>query len=310
MSKLLHSEFRRYMHSYALRIVAAISVLISAICSLEARRAYFADVYFSVFLIANVVLISWIVGREHEEGLRNKIVAGHTKGNIFISKVITAVCFSAILYFLFSVIFLIINGYIIGHASNIVALKIFLAGLTASICTASITVTISCLLSQRALIAIVNILLIIASISSTYAIKALLDRPQYWEQYRYEYVEVVDKDGNTHMEQYIIEDSKEYFENSDYIKPPLRNVLKLIARLSPFYSTKESGDITQNWFGYERMGIVDSSDSPQFIWDTVADFSVPAIKEASLNVTLIFSAIESVIIGAIGYLLFRRKEMK
>ncbi len=311
MSKLLRSGFRRYVRSYIFWLAVVATVILAVICGLEARSIFFEDFFVTIFLVANAVLTSWIVGRENEEGIfRNKVISGHTKGNIYISELILGVTFSVILYLLFTVIFLCINSYIIGYAPIWVAFKIFLGGFLSSACSAAILVAISCTISRRAIIGIFNILLMLALVFSTQTIDSMLDRPEYLEEYDYEYVEIVDENGNVHMGVSTIEDSKRLIENPQYIKSPIREVLNAVGRLSPFTLIREGGDITYGWFGYNMQAISSSNGTSHSIWDNEHDFSVTQEENISLKISLVFALVEFISIGCIGYFFFRKKELK
>jgi hypothetical protein len=141
-------------------------------------------------------------------------------------------------------------------------------------------------------------------------ILSLLKRPEYFEKYDYEYTYKTDEEGNTYLEMSVIEGSMHLVENPNYIKSPLRDVLNAVCRLSPFTSIREAGNITYGWFGYDRQVSVNSGNTSHTIWENEADFSVTTEENTTLNIALIFSSIELIVIGGIGYFLFRKKELK
>ena len=308
MSKLIRAGFRRYVRSYVFWLSVIVTLGVAIVCGISARQFSYDAFYFMIILIANAVMISWIVG--NEEGIRNKIITGHTKGNIFLSELILGIVASVVIYLFFAMFFLGINNYIIGHAPNGVAIKIFLCGLVASACTAAILVTISLLISHRAIIAIVNILLILALVFATQTIDGILRRPEYWEEYDYEYTEIIDGEGNVHLGMSAIEGSMHLVENPNYIESPARDILSVIGHLSPFTTIRESGDVTYGWFGYNMQVSSNSTNNSHTIWDNEADFSVSKDENTALNVSLIFTSIELIAVCFIGYFLFRKKELK
>ncbi len=309
MSKLLRSGFRRYVHSYIFWLAVIVTVGVAVVCGHEARHFYLEDFYVTIFLIASAVLISWIVGREHEEGVRNKVISGHTKGSIYVSELIMGVAVSVILYLLFAMIFLGMNSYIIGHAPNGIAIRIFLCGLLATACSASMIVTLSCMISHRAIVAIVNILLIFALIFGSETIDNMLNRPEYYEEYDYEYNEIVDEEGNIYIEMSAIEGSMRLVENPRYIKSPIRDILNIACRISPFTSIQKGGEVAYDWFGYNRKSS-NSFGTSHEIWDNNADFSVTKEEMTTMNVLLIFSSVELIVVSCAGYFFFRKKELK
>jgi len=311
MIKLLRAGFRRYLHSYIFWLAIAVTVGFAVVCGVEARKYYFEDFYVMVFLIANAVLISWLIGREHDEGIfRNKIVMGHTKGNIYFTELLLGIIFSSLLYLLFCIIFLSLNYYIVGHAMPDVCLKIFLNGLLASVCATAIFVTVGCLISHMAIISIVNILLILSLMLGSETIASALKRPEHFERYEYENTEIVDEEGNVYLQMSPIEGSMHLVENPKYIKSPAREALTVLCRISPFTAIGEGGDITLDWFGYDMQVSIGSSNRSHSLWENEADFSVTEEEHTALNVSIGFSFIELITVGCAGYFLFRKKSFR
>ena len=310
MMKLLRAGLRRYAHSHIFLRAVIVTVLIAAFCGYEARKYCFEDFYVMIFLVACSVLISWLVGREHDGGFRNKVITGHTKGCIYFSELIMGVVGSVILYTLFAMIFLGANSYIIGHVPIDVGVKLFLCGMIACACATAIVVTVSCMISRRAIVGLVSVLLIFALLFMSQTIVSLLRKPEYFEKYDYEYTYKTDEEGNTYLEMSVIEGSMHLVENPGYVKSPLRDILNVVCRLSPFTAIREAGDITYGWFGYDIQVSVNSDNMSHTIWENEADFSVTTEENTTLNIALIFSSIELIVIGGIGYFLFRKKELK
>ena len=310
MTKLLRAGLRRYVHSYIFWGAMIVTVAIAAFCGYEARKYYFENFYVMIFLVACAVLISWLVGREHEEGFRNKVISGHTKGSIYFSELIMGTIGSVILYSLFATVFLGVNSYIIGFAPIDVGVKLFLCGMMACACSTALVVTISCMISRRAIVGLVSVLLIFALLFMSETILSLLSKPEYFEEYDYEYTYKTDEEGNTYLEMSVIEGSMHLVENPNYIKSPLRDILNTVCRLSPFTAIREAGNITYGWFGYDMQVSVNSGNTAHTIWENEADFSVTTEENIALNVALVFSSIELIAIGVIGYFLFRKKELK
>lgn len=311
MSKLFRSGIRRYTHSIIFWLVVAVNIGAAIIGGYEARRFYFDDFYFTIALIANTVMISWLVGREYEEGIfRNKVVSGHSKGSIYLSELILGVGACIILYLLFVLIFLCFNHYIIGYAPVDVSLKVFVGGFLASACTAAILVTVSALIPHRAITGIVNILLVFAMVLVTNSLQGELGAPEYWEDYEYEEVSYIGEDGNTHFSLEPIEGSEYLVKNERYIDGPLRNVLQFTYRIFPYTNITEGTSITNYWFGYEQVSIINNIEGTDLTWAEQVDFTITDEENHDLAINLIFTAVELMVICGIGYFCFRKKELK
>lgn len=311
MIKLLRAGFRRYIKSNILVLAVTATLAIAIYDGLMARRFYFEDFYVIVFLIIDAVMVSLLVGREHDEGIfRNKVVSGHTKGNIYFAELILGIVIAAFLYLVFSVVFLCVNFYIVGYAPIDISVKIFLNGLLASAYTTVIFVTVGCLISHKAITAIVNILLILSLTVSAEAVNSALKRPEYLEKYDYEYTEIIDDEGKVFWQATPIEDSKHLVENPNYIKSPAREILCVFSRISPFTPIRESSNITQGWFGYDMQVSADSSNTFHSIWENNADFSVTKNENTALNISMVCMLAEVIAVSCVGYFCFRKKELK
>ena len=207
-------------------------------------------------------------------------------------------------------IFLGVNSYIIGHVPIDVGVKLFLCGMIACACATATVVTISCMISHRAIVGLVSVLLIFALLFMSETILSLLSKPEYFEEYDYEYTYKTDEEGNTYLEMSVIEGSMHLVENPGYVKSPLRDILNVVCRLSPFTAIREAGDITYGWFGYDLQVSGNSVNTSHTIWENEADFSVTEEEHDALNAALVFSSVEFIVIGCMGYFLFRKKELK
>ena len=92
MKNLLRAGVRRYTYNIVFWLSIVFTIVVSVLSAKNTREFYFDDFYCILIFFAFAVLISWIVGRENDEGIfRNKVVSGHTKGQIYISELILGV---------------------------------------------------------------------------------------------------------------------------------------------------------------------------------------------------------------------------
>ena len=92
MAKLLRAGIRRYLHSIIFWLAFIATAAIACICATEAKKYGVEDIYAVIGFLINAILIVMSVGREYSDGgFRNKVINGHTKGNIFISELILGV---------------------------------------------------------------------------------------------------------------------------------------------------------------------------------------------------------------------------
>lgn len=304
MRKLLLSGIRRYTHSVIFWIDIIITIGLAAACGYGARTYYINLYLILAELVTDAVLISWFVGRENEEGsFRNKVIAGHSKGSIFLSEMILGVAASFILNILFMAVFICFNGYLLGYAPTGICIRMLLGLFAASICISAIFVTLSCMISYRAVSITVNLILIAISLLVASSIQKVLSEPEYIP---YNINEMWAGSENTE-----IDPGKELVtRNADYIEEPLRSVLTAVYRISPCANIVESFNLTYNWFGYELANRIDPFHEKGLTWETMTDFTVTDDANRSLNWDLLCTAIECIVVSCAGYLLFKKKELK
>lgn len=308
MSKLLRAGIRRYTHNIVFWLALVVTGIVAVIGAGEARSFYFDDVYCVVVFISFAVMISWIVGREYDEGIfRNKVVSGHTKGQIYISELILGIGSCLLMFLLFGTIFIAFNSYVFTKVSLGVCISIFFDALLVNVCFAVILVTLSCLISKRAIVAIVNMILVLAIIFASYAVQSVVEQDEYYLEWEYEEHTVTDEFG-THIEATPIEGSEYEVKNPNYIDGPIRTIFETIYDILPYGHMTEYISLTNDWFGYDYY-----KDYPEanVTWETSGkDLTVNKGDVAEINANLIWSMIANGTICAVGYICFRKKELR
>ena len=262
-----------------------------------------------LFLIIAIV-ISWIVGREAAEGgFRNKIIIGHTKGQIFLSELILGSTFSMVMAVIFFGIFFTFNYYVFAYFPIDLIVMMLLNCVLAGVCLTAMLATFCCLITNRIASAIVNMLLVFAMFLGTSEVEHALLQPEYFESYSSTLEQWTDEEGNVHSEMYKIEESIQKTENPAYIAEPLRTVYKIVYRISPYGHISEHIVFTYDWFGYDyRDPITEQS------WENTAqqiasnEISEEDYKNVATNI--LYCAVFSVAVYLIGYLVFRRKDLR
>lgn len=308
MSNLLHAGIRRYVRNIVFWLAIIATVVASVICAVNTRQFYFDDFYCVIVFFALTVVISWLVGRENDEGIfRNKTVAGYTKGQIYISELILSVGTCIIMFLIFAVIFIAFNSYVFTKASITACLGIFVDSLLVNICMAVILTTISCLIPKRAIVAIVNIVLVLAMLFASYGVQGVVDQDEYVTEWDYE--EVVVTDGpNTYVSSEPIEGSEHQVKNPGYIDGPLRTVSETLYNVLPYGHITEYCSLTNDWFGYEYYELFPEMN---LTWET-SDKDLTLSKDATLDIyeNLIWSVALNFAVCTLGFVCFRKKELR
>ena len=308
MSKLLRAGVRRYIRNVVFWLAVVATGVVAVIASSNARSFYFDDIYCIIVFLSFAVMISWLVGRENDEGIfKNKIIAGYTKGQIFISELILGVGACLLLFLLFASVFSIFNGYVFTKASLVVCSKIFLDALLVNMCFAVILVTLGCLISRRAIVAIVNIILVLIIIFISYGVQHIAEQEEYFIEYEYEDTVVTDELG-THVLSVPIEGTEHEVKNQNYIDGPIRVISEVIYDIMPYGHITEYIHLTSDWYGYDYY-----KDAPEtdMTWETSGrDLSFDKEDSERLNYNLIWSVIVNTMVCAVGYICFSKKELR
>lgn len=308
MSNLLRAGVRRYVRNIVFWFALVATVVAAVICASNTRQFYFDDFYCVIVFVALAVVISWLVGRENDEGIfRNKTVAGYTKGQIYISELILSVSTCVVMFLLFAGIFIAFNSYVFTKASFVACLGIFFDSLLVNICLAVILTTVSCLISKRYIVAIVNIVLVFALFFASYGIQGTVEQEEYFTEWDYE--EIVTTDGdNTYVSSVPIEGSERQVKNPRYIDGPVRTIAETIYNILPYGHITEYCYITYDWFGYEYYDLFPEEN---LTWEK-SDKDLTLSKEVVWDIyeNLIWSVALNAAVCALGFICFRKKELR
>lgn len=308
MQNLLCAGIRRYFRNIVFWLAIIATVVAAVLCAVNTRQLYFDDFYCVIVFMSLAVVVSWLVGRENDEGIfRNKTVAGYTKGQIYISELILGVGTSLIMFLLFAGIFTAFNSYVFTKASLGACLGIFVDALLVNVLFAVILITISCIISKRAIVAIVNIILVLALIFATYGIQGVVEQDEYFTEWDYEETVVTDEFG-THISSVPIEGSEHQVKNPRYIDGPLRTIAETIYNILPYGHITEYCSITNDWFGYEYYDLFPEAN---LTWETSGK-DLTLTKEAMSDIyeNLLWSVALNIAVCAFGFVCFRKKELR
>lgn len=188
MSNLLRAGLARYLKNPLTALVAVASLVIGLLGGCNAVYTI-DDVYLIALFITFAAFISLFVGREHGEGgFRNKAVTGYTKGQIFFSEWLlhTAFCLAMLLLFLIG--FVPLAHEVLSPVPAGMLALIALCFVCMTVAVVTLLCTLSLLVSQRAVSAILSVLLVIGLLFASYKIDEMLSTPQYYYTHHYDEV--------------------------------------------------------------------------------------------------------------------------
>lgn len=279
MMKLLRAGFRRVFKSIIFWLGLCASLLMGIISAINTRTCqYLDDIYIMPFFVIIAIVVALIIGTEHSDGsFRNKITAGHSKGSIYFTNLIVFLTFSLLAVLLYLGIFALL---MIGHISTFPTYALIASALGFVLVTLSYTVilvSVSMMISQKAINAVVCILLVLATVFSIYVIDDMLGHSEFIE-----ITTIVNGEAHAIRE-----------PNPKYIGGTPRTVLQNIEMLIPYGAMIEYSEIVDPCFADYNMTL-----------------SLPAERVEQLKIMPIYSITVSVVVGLLGWALFRKKELK
>ena len=278
--KLLRAGFRRLFKSIIFWLGLCASLLLGVITALDTRSCWaLEDAYIMPFFVIIAIVISLLIGTEHGNGaLRNKIVVGYSKSAVYFANLIVLMVFSLIASLtclgVFSILMIGHTGTFPTYALVVSAIGFVLIALSYTV----ILVSVSMMISQRAVNAVICILLVLATVFASYAIDDMLGYS--------EFIEIVTSVNNGNFE--TIRE-----ENPRYIGGVKREILQSIEGFIPY------GSMT------EYMKII----NPCF-WEYNIVLNLTPEKESHLKILPLYSVLSGFSAGVLGWYFFRKKELK
>ena len=302
MSKLLHAGIRRYARSIVFRLSVLMTAIIGTWTGYVSRQRHsFDSMYVLTELAIMAIVVIWMVGREHEEGIfRNKFIAGYKKGTVYLSELILGIGACLLLFLLYTVIYSAFNSYLLKVLPTNVLVRVFLYFLLINTGVAAAFVTISCLIPRRAITVIVSVLLVIGMAIAGTLVQNALNQPEYWT-----YIEFDEPHDGISVTQ---PEGKEYqVENEDYLGGWIRPVAEAVVELNLFRNIDEELDSLTRYMGFESY----TKDNGFTYWDSVdSQFSYDEDIDRMYSENLYHAPLMLVIASVLGYCLFRKKEFK
>lgn len=207
MTNLLSAEFRRLIKSTVFRLSLLCSAGLSAAVilmrwsdvrmnpetyarlSVEYRNAdglIFVGGMYVVFMLA--VFVSIFVGTEYSDGtIRNKLVAGHTRTAIYLSKLVVCGVADVVIHVLYIVVALALGGLMLEGTTMAAGeiLAFTLTSVMAVLAATSLLLLFSMSVQSKAVGAVACLLSVIIMFFAALTIHQRLSAPEYYDAYTY-----------------------------------------------------------------------------------------------------------------------------
>lgn len=220
MMRLIRSEIRRFIKDPVFWICTVFTLA----AGLYAGTKENLDVtYHIVPAAAAAVFISLVIGREHSDGgFKNKIIAGNSKGKVYLTETLLAFVYSLILSLLYSLGTGLTGRESFSDTPVSVMLLSAAAVTVCTVCFSLIFTVFSTAIASKAAAAVVNLLLIVALSVPAYSAAISLKVPETYKTFN-----MVTVDGESKVVE--IEEP-----NPNYVGGVKRAVYTVVAEISPF----------------------------------------------------------------------------
>lgn len=280
MNNLLLAGIYRRLKDWLFWIVLGVSLAVGVFFGLNFRSQMVFDDFFVMPIFALLgVFIALSIGREYSDGtIRNKLIAGHTKGAIFVSELILNIISCSLIFVVYFGVFICLATYILPAMAFGDAVIVIVGYYLLNISFAVIFTVVSCLIPSRAIGVVVCMLLFMAMMVGSTQIAFMLAQPEVVT------IEHYDADNN-------LIDTEEY-DNPDYVDGAARVVLQTLDNALPY------GQL-DTYLSY--MMSYSHSPNPQ---------AVAAGYESVLHSYPLYSLALIIALSGGGLLLFRKRDFK
>ncbi|MBQ8848966.1 MAG: hypothetical protein IJ011_01375 [Clostridia bacterium] len=278
MAKLLRAGFRRYLKSIVTWITLFMFIVLGCLGAAEiGPQSSSDDIYLISLTIGFSAMVTLSIGKEIGNGaVRNKIVKGYTKGQVFWSEIILSISLCFVFFIISAAPFILLNLPILKTIPTGVLIKTVIGIIFMSLGIVTISVAVSSLISNRAISAVAAMLLTIGILFSGYYLYDKLDQPEYWEAHY--------ADGT------IVENAQ---KNPNYVGGTQRAIYQFLYNANPMGQMIEYSEILSPYFTPYSVKLETPKEEMDFI-----------------NSAPIYSVGTMIIVSGCGYILFRRKNIK
>ena len=326
MRNLMHANFIRYISRLSTLIAFMISLTLGLVTAFDSSKEsyvngikndYFSpELQYLLFVFFLAVIVSVVnIGSEFAAGtIRNKLVSGYTKMEIFFSELILSIIFSVILFILYYLPFIVKGWKYLGDLDYILEVT---ALLLLSILSLTVFAVFLCFLTENRIIAVViGIMVVVVMLMSADAVEKRLKEPQYNQETIYEDGSRMLVMGNgvirTFSDNAITDDVgvKEIRDipNPKYVDGIFRKVLSFALEINCFQRIMDSIEFfnRQNMLKYGESGLPD---------DIAKDIALEyeRLNEETVDkigLEMVYNVLLIVAFASVGVLIFRKKNIR
>jgi ABC-type transport system involved in multi-copper enzyme maturation permease subunit len=195
MGSLLKADINRYMSSVAYRLAAIVSLAAGIKIGVCAYGTYsyggvvfnyfdIDETYFAVGICTVIAAVAFVIGQEYSDRtVRNKLICGYTKGQVYLSELLTAFIAVTLLYAALVIPFALfgIKAMKFFPAEDIVLILAVIY--CVYLCVTAMCVMLCSLIKKRAISLILCIGIFVGLFLGASSIDSALEQPEYYTMY-------------------------------------------------------------------------------------------------------------------------------
>ena len=296
MLKLIRASFFRYFHSTVFWICSGLALLIAVFFGYRLCRNVCLDEFWFFFATAVIaVLIILSVGGEVARQVKNKIVKGYSRTQIFFSELIVAYAIISFFFILFLVMAFLLNIAIVPHTPVLLILQYIVGFYAIALAFTTVYCSLACMISMKTVAVAVCLVLSFTLYYSSFVVADQLDNR--------EYNKVGAKTENGEWEFW-------FEKNPEYVDEPFRSVLTLYLNINPYGQRSVYEDIVYPYLFRDEAweAALEATKNTTGNEHLLRDIS--SEEQEFLNLAPLYMVMPIPIYAIVGWLYFRKKELK
>lgn len=242
MSRLLYAEFSRLFHSFIFKLAMAFSVVFALflVCGRWWDKRRFPALYEGMpadygsadamlfaggayMVLAIAVFLGIFVGTEYFDGtLRNKLIVGHTRRDVYLSKWVVSVAAGVMMHVVYIAAALAAGKPLLGLTMGAPEILLYTAaGAAAQMAVASLLLMIAMATQSKSATGVTLLIVVLVLIFATATVNNRLRAPEYYTTY-----EMADEETGE-----VLEQGRE--KNPYYLTGAKRKAYEMIEDISP-----------------------------------------------------------------------------
>ena len=296
MLKLIRGGFFRYFHSTVFWICSVLSLIIAVFLGYRLSRNVCIDefcFYFATAVLAVLTILS--VGGEAGKQIKNKIVKGYSRTQVFFSELIVAYAIVSLFFVAFLVPAFLLNVIIVPHTPVLLMLQYIVGFYAITIAFTTVYCSLACMIPIKAVAIAICLVLSFTLYYSGFVVAERLDNVEYNK------VGTITENGEWEFW---------YEKNPEYVDEPSRSVLTFYQNINPYGQRSVYEDIVYPYLFNDEAWKAALEATKNTTGNDHLLRDITNEEQQFLNSAPLYAVMPIPIFVLIGWLCIRKKELK